>query len=97
PVLPSFPTRRSSDLEQSAVHVVAAAGGKADHEVNRFAPVELHEGLGRGHGRSNQCNESRSGERACLSKELHVFCPSPIDTYPWRSEEHTSELQSRFD
>src|SRR5699024_12494736 len=63
PDLPSFPTRRSSDL--GASHFGRGKPG-GNHELGRRSRLLCPPGSGRQHGRR-------------------------------RSEEHTSELQSRFD
>src|SRR5699024_11885797 len=65
--LPSFPTRRSSDLVLGHVLDVTL---RLLHPVIPFVTEELW--------------------RALTNKES-------ITVAPWRSEEHTSELQSRFD
>src|SRR5699024_12648283 len=73
--LPSFPTRRSSDLE-----------GGLDFGRDDGAGEGVFFGFG-GLGRAGQLAAERFGlahvERLCLNLA--------------RSEEHTSELQSRFD
>src|SRR5690606_40859213 len=68
--LPSFPTRRSSDLEQPAVAVVAGVepddvvSARLQHRRQQATDIAFNSG----------------------NQQLHVFV---------RSEEHTSELQSR--
>src|SRR5207249_12309930 len=79
--LPSFPTRRSSDLR--------SGGGD-------FAETTRHEGLSSG-------LESTEARRAVhlgvpLEDELpRCLGSETLFREPLRSEEHTSELQSRFD
>src|SRR5207249_5921451 len=81
--LHSFPTRRSSDLEERLFHRVLRRGVGADlrgqsQVVRPHADHRGHTGL----GERSAPLESRAGRE------------------PWtayRSEEHTSELQSRFD
>src|SRR5690606_41410167 len=88
PVLHSFPTRRSSDLPQ---------------DWQRWVPDELPAGLG--------VNALRAGARGWLSlqdgdlqalyldlavDQLHLRTRGePLQLHGGRSEEHTSELQSR--
>src|SRR5699024_12856933 len=78
PLLPSFPTRRSSDLLVSPRRSPGASGGGHARAVETDRPVPA------------------SGVR-------HSGCPPAphlrgADGHPQvRSEEHTSELQSRFD
>src|SRR5690606_40313381 len=82
--LPPFPTRRSSDL---------AAGGKID-------PAQIHVAdLARAHGdpllaRVRKLLRADHGFTRHEGKKFRVDCvfsPEPLR----RSEEHTSELQSR--
>src|SRR5690606_41477431 len=70
PDLPSFPTRRSSDLDDG--RLISAERVVAEHRAQRL------EG-GRIPGRGGGCRDRRHRRGA------------PVD----RSEEHTSELQSR--
>src|SRR5699024_12643388 len=71
-VLPSFPTRRSSDLS-SAVTTSTKFVRSASGVTKRSPPVRT------------------DSARACRSRNVTL---RPAST---RSEEHTSELQSRFD
>src|SRR5699024_11656533 len=76
--LPSFPTRRSSDLIstedlQPAIDKFATASGRTE-ELQRSIPVFTH--------------KSVTGQQ-CTTRWL--------ESADARSEEHTSELQSRFD
>src|SRR5207249_7753753 len=80
--LPSFPTRRSSDL-------VARPG----HEL-----LEVHRVVAE-HGA--RFASRRLDERRQLARRFHHADAAPAAPPPGlnheRSEEHTSELQSRFD
>src|SRR5699024_12099874 len=84
--LPSFPTRRSSDLWPTA------------HPVGTFLSVSLTKGIcpaRRGGSKTPRCLmaprcETKSGNT--LRPTLKLF-----PKFTRRSEEHTSELQSRFD
>src|SRR5690606_41803854 len=76
----SFPTRRSSDLV--ALSVLRAVGG-VDHQVR----VEL---------RPEGCDSFGIGEITGMADSARRGRPSLRDVaFPVRSEEHTSELQSR--
>src|SRR5699024_11274918 len=82
PHLHSFPTRRSSDLHQVMVE-------KADSAVN----IEIKP--------SNNDSEIllyiKFGEKP-LFDHWDIFIPlRAVKSFNGRSEEHTSELQSRFD
>src|SRR5207249_10428785 len=85
PHLHSFPTRRSSDLRtgRAAPHSFGfRAGGQYSAEDCRRALL----------------NDARSSALPSLlpySTALLPYCLTPL--LPYRSEEHTSELQSRFD
>src|SRR5207249_12216683 len=83
PHLPSFPTRRSSDLcSARGAHVLLGEGGDLRAHALAVADVDLvrvplhPQGVNRGFGCRERCR-----------RRLHDR----------RSEEHTSELQSRFD
>src|SRR5690606_42157773 len=89
PHLPSFPTRRSSDLEQSC---------DPDDLVNRTgcaAPLEAHveitpqRVLASGHIDAKNHADLRHG------KALKPGAKYTVEWETLRSEEHTSELQSR--
>src|SRR5207249_10963980 len=78
--LPSFPTRRSSDLDD---HRVVVAGLVQQLAVDDVAEVDF----------------GKARDRAV---HLQVDVQDRVDDVPpvlraQRSEEHTSELQSRFD
>src|SRR5207249_10822843 len=96
PDLQSFPTRRSSDLREpnasnayTSIPSRSAAKAPAEvlcHDSESFYP----------------CPGSETGRRAGLKirptglcARLHI--PVSQSSYEVRSEEHTSELQSRFD
>src|SRR5207249_7842330 len=74
--LPSFPTRRSSDLG-------GLLGGGHERSVRRAAGGELARALVRGVGAPQV--QARPAE------------PAPLAGTSARSEEHTAELQSRFE
>src|SRR5690349_25122398 len=73
--LPSFPTRRSSDLADDECVVGGSARVRARQPINLWTT-----GL------------ARSGTRAVGCRRMHSST-----TLDARSEEHTSELQSRRD
>src|SRR5205823_15058744 len=79
-VLPSFPTRRSSDLRRGAVHGRRSKGFAPGDELRRrpphLAPL-----------RPGRADQPRRGARQRSRVDLH-------DQAVARSEEHTSELQS---
>src|SRR5207249_10929976 len=82
--LHSFPTRRSSDLSRSLLRRIRR--GTADPVATMRALI------GRG-----PCSCLRRGPRSPRYRAGCVRSHAPRKT-PWpRSEEHTSELQSRFD
>src|SRR5207249_10821629 len=86
--LPSFPTRRSSDLAQHFVSVVDVDVVPVG-EVLRDLLVALAVGL-------SEVLERRIGEHD--AEPEGVVGPVALDHEDVvRSEEHTSELQSRFD
>src|SRR5699024_12661857 len=70
PALPSFPTRRSSDLG------------------HRCPPTV---------GPARRCAYRRPSPGACPCDPVPPAGPGPAGGTGSRSEEHTSELQSRFD
>src|SRR5207249_11262132 len=87
PYLPSFPTRRSSDLTFfNADHLIGSNVFERLHMSARpadFKPVHL-------------CDLSKSE----VDAQIVLGSPTPSASYLInlvRSEEHTSELQSRFD
>src|SRR5699024_12793903 len=73
PVLPSFPTRRSSDL--------------LAYHTHRAPTVAVIHGVAMGGGLGISIN----GSHREVTKKVMMAMPET------RSEEHTSELQSRFD
>src|SRR5207249_6521839 len=84
--LPSFPTRRSSDLilrlhDLDRLLGTEECAGKID--ANYCAPLSIGQVFHRNAGRA----------RARIIKENI----QASELFPGRSEEHTSELQSRFD
>src|SRR5699024_11455833 len=86
PVLHSFPTRRSSDLPRVAR--VARIGG--DHQLDpRLFARALYDAV-----RSRGARHIKDSVDAISVHSLSAHCDA--DASP-RSEEHTSELQSRFD
>src|SRR5699024_12223726 len=93
--LPSFPTRRSSDLSSAADEVspartvgpTSSRRARANSSRATIAASEAPSG-----------SEETTSEGASTSTASADPAGSPEkDTIPPRSEEHTSELQSRFD
>src|SRR5699024_12516264 len=85
----SFPTRRSSDLD-------AAGGGVAGGAPDGASPWGLRRARRR--RRANTCDSRSSASPACCSLASTSSLPhSSGFMRSARSEEHTSELQSRFD
>src|SRR5207249_10097798 len=88
PHLPSFPTRRSSDLVQPALDLAASEffrNGKYRYRERTISPeeqVDFVERLARDYG---------------LFSVEDPFDQEDFGAFADRSEEHTSELQSRFD
>src|SRR5207249_12266263 len=90
PSLPSFPTRRSSDLL-----TVASPVAPPDAQAPARRPMRV--------GVISPCYDPEEGSAAvagaicrslvALGNRVHVLTGFPN----YRSEEHTSELQSRFD
>src|SRR5207247_9714485 len=81
PVLPSFPTRRSSDLRNGGLQRQPLVD---DQRIARIASVEILDRRGAfGHVAERQRGERRHAVRHIVGL--------------LRSEEHTSELQSRVD
>src|SRR5207249_11502184 len=88
--LHSFPTRRSSDLEtECPIAVSAPARFLVDLVVHTNSDI----GSPRVTGSTNAVNAAASPGSVCAS----FFRPPPGARTLVRSEEHTSELQSRFD
>src|SRR5699024_11505068 len=95
PILPSYPTRRSSDLEQKAAthHRMALKDSTKHHPHYKNLYTDVKD--------ANQAtvlfttNSSSKGSFRNSKKSCHTTGPKLMN--PKRSEEHTSELQSRFD
>src|SRR5207249_11206192 len=88
PLLPSFPTRRSSDLgaalaehEQRAYASCAVASASSTRPLASYACASRCVSMG---SRPSSAGAART---AAIARP----------GWPRRSEEHTSELQSRFD
>src|SRR5207249_11901484 len=84
PPLPPFPTRRSSDLRQSPKPISAV-------EFVRAMETQQTSLIDRYFRQRHDPNARGANDRSLLFTA--VLREDPID----RSEEHTSELQSRFD
>src|SRR5207249_9956599 len=84
--LHSFPTRRSSDLDERK-EVVARISGVAAH-------FRMLERITRG-GEGRRITRSKNGAGVTAFEHAQFYANALSD--PRRSEEHTSELQSRFD
>src|SRR5207249_10468064 len=84
--LHSFPTRRSSDLaEHGGQGIGVSRGGKR----NRPEPNK---------GVCSMCGKQiQRGERRCNPRTVGGAFKTAKSLQDARSEEHTSELQSRFD
>src|SRR5699024_11818941 len=94
PPLPPFPTRRSSDLpppEGGAVDV--EVGEQSDGPADRLGAPAVLGSVGRQrHRRQLLVEEVETGRGRLADGTRGDVARSPV-----RSEEHTSELQSRFD
>src|SRR5207247_3331774 len=93
--LPSFPTRRSSDLDSAlaelAGYILALAGAFV-------VPVALMATYLHFSRRLAEPPHGQGDWRfLCLSLGVGVFLLFLVRCYTRRSEEHTSELQSRVD
>src|SRR5699024_12691687 len=86
----SFPTRRSSDLTVPAQESIMKEGWKPD----QFRKI-LQKAIGKLRGFIQFMKEIRNGEFDARGNPL-IRHDLKFDVTP-RSEEHTSELQSRFD
>src|SRR5207249_10312258 len=91
----SFPTRRSSDLTATLMGVLVKQG-----IYDLWQPAPIPEWQSAGDPRA----KIRIADILHMSSGLRINAPQdpdydPSGTYPdhLRSEEHTSELQSRFD
>src|SRR5207249_8046699 len=92
PPLPSFPTRRSSDL--TAVEPLEGKGEKTGTPDEIRAFVRMQKQAGADLIKIFASASVRQGGGMTLSQDqLNAAC----DEANKRSEEHTSELQSRFD
>src|SRR5207249_10552167 len=90
--LPSFPTRRSSDL----------GFARSTASTSTVAPALVMVSLKPLQRRSRAAfPTSWLTHNACLTPATAIWvpppCPASNSVCPTRSEEHTSELQSRFD
>src|SRR5699024_11694374 len=84
--LHSFPTRRSSDL----------------HLLRRILILQMIDSIRTAEVRNitlrrHSCAAEKNDPAAVVYDLLKLFCLFLIHSFPPRSEEHTSELQSRFD
>src|SRR5699024_12312658 len=86
-LLPSFPTRRSSDLT-----ILAVAEGAISKEDAKLSKKKYKEKLAN-RQYSTVGYELAAQIEAATGQEVRVTIPG----HTQRSEEHTSELQSRFD
>src|SRR5690606_41606399 len=87
PVLPSFPTRRSSDLVKVAPEeVLSVAAAPRNLSIGRLADVL------RG---ATPAAASHAYYRTNLHHGFALLLTAPLMVLLSRSEEHTSELQSR--
>src|SRR5439155_21431108 len=80
PYLPSFPTRRSSDLGPAEARAADGAG---------YAPRHLREDP------SGRPHDPRAGPSVGADRGAEPAAGRVAQPVPGRSEEHTSELQSR--
>src|SRR5207249_11378864 len=92
PVSHSFPTRRSSDL---AVIGRIPRERIVDIDISIFAEVKARFAVGHRLPGFREENEiiSRCDRRVTMESQA----VGRLAIHLWRSEEHTSELQSRFD
>src|SRR5690606_39471672 len=86
---PSFPTRRSSDL---VARDTGAALLKAELDVREAVRAHIPDLVGLLEGRENRSGLNSTAEWAA---SILAFLPEARDEAVPRSEEHTSELQSR--
>src|SRR5699024_11817580 len=92
--LHSFPTRRSSDLSLSKAQNILNEAKKTNN-MNKDVQRQL-DNIILENGNSEAEVVQARGEENLLSKRLDKIDYEVDRTYT-RSEEHTSELQSRFD
>src|SRR5206468_11994137 len=95
PSLPSFPTRRSSDLDHS--HRPAASAPLHDEDDARILRLQ-----GAPHRGNPRRGDEGGPDGGGITVKLPALDPQAVPVvrgsgYPERSEEHTSELQSRSD
>src|SRR5690606_40927609 len=86
--LPSFPTRRSSDLA-GAARELAASGDRTSAAIASRAAGERY-------GLTVAAADIQDSDHNMT--RFAILAPAGVDRVPergWRSEEHTSELQSR--
>src|SRR5207248_9579424 len=93
--LPSFPTRRSSDLQRCCRrqhhHSIPTHIRPSDLTVHPIYGRTSHRDSGKMHRCSPRCTPTAS-RTGCAVTVSPSSCSSP-----GRSEEHTSELQSPYD
>src|SRR5206468_5618171 len=96
-VLPSFPTRRSSDLFATVREASRRVLGMRHYDVQLIGGMVLHRGA---------ISEMKTGEGKTLVATAPLYLNAlegrgvhliTVNDYLARSEEHTSELQSRSD
>src|SRR5207249_10644222 len=90
PHLHSFPTRRSSDLGSTPI----AHHGRAHLVINRRISSRNCPSVSRKPGSTSLGSSTTGAAPGTLAARLANSCALAIRL---RSEEHTSELQSRFD
>src|SRR5207302_8683154 len=89
---PSFPTRRSSDLRTPARRRWAA---ESPPEFDARSTVGWEHAIAKDRAPSCNCFEGRPAERNARRPKNNAPCPKEYALENTRSEEHTSELQSR--
>src|SRR5207249_12125213 len=92
PVLHSFPTRRSSDLESPSYAKGVLSANDGIPQRPQPVDVDLYDVAGFERERRVWHQRRASGEDRTIGEG--VLSEQIVDE---RSEEHTSELQSRFD
>src|SRR5262249_61717456 len=80
--LPSFPTRRSSDLDLRALQIEALEREVDARRDRQLAQVEAHEA------------QAVEAGLECILRIAHRHADAASEPEAHRSEEHTSELQS---